>query len=40
MVLGHADATMTDVIARAVEEAHAAWLAYRDGVARAMRLSK
>jgi pyrroloquinoline-quinone synthase len=40
MVLGHADAAMTGVVVRAVEEAHAAWLAYRDGVARAMKLSK
>lgn len=40
MVLGHADERTADAIARAVEEAHAAWLAYRDGVARAMGLAR
>jgi pyrroloquinoline-quinone synthase len=41
MVLDHAtDAAMQERVVRAVEEAHAAWLAYRDGVARAMRLSR
>jgi len=40
MVLGHAEAALTDVIAGAVEEAHAAWLNYRDAVARAMGLAK
>lgn len=40
IVLGHADAAMTGVIGRAVEEAHAAWMAYRDAVARAMDLHK
>lgn len=40
MVLGHADASMTGVIAAAVEEAHAAWLTYRDAVARAMGIRK
>ncbi len=38
MVLGHAAPGMEDVIAAAMEEALAAWLAYRDGVARAMGL--
>lgn len=38
MVLKHADAGVSEAIARAVEEAHAAWLSYRDGVARAAGL--
>ena len=38
MVLGHAGASTEDAIAGALEEALAAWLAYRDGVARAMGL--
>ena len=40
MVLGHAGAGTADAIASAVEEALAAWLAYRDGVARAMGLTR
>ncbi|APR81765.1 Hypothetical protein A7982_07114 [Minicystis rosea] len=40
MVLGHADEAMTDTIVHAVEEAHAAWLAYRDGVVRMMGISQ
>jgi pyrroloquinoline-quinone synthase len=40
MVLGHADARAEAAIAGAVEEALAAWLAYRDGVARAMGLAR
>jgi pyrroloquinoline-quinone synthase len=39
MVLGHAEGAAEDVAA-AVEEALAAWLAYRDGVARAMGLAR
>lgn len=38
MVLKHADERSADAIAGAVEEALSAWLAYRDGVARAMGL--
>jgi pyrroloquinoline-quinone synthase len=38
MVLGHAGPGAMDAIAAAVEEALAAWLAYRDGVAHAMGL--
>ncbi|MFT3767447.1 MAG: iron-containing redox enzyme family protein [Minicystis sp.] len=40
MVLGHADGATAPMIIDAVEEAHAAWLAYRDGVARAMGLDR
>ena len=40
MVLGHADAGTAPAVASAVEEALAAWLAYRDGVARAMGLRR
>lgn len=40
MVLGHAEAGAAEAIAGAVEEAHAAWLSYRDGVARAMGLPR
>ena len=40
MVLGHAGASDADAIVRAVEEALAAWLAYRDGVARAMGIAR
>jgi pyrroloquinoline-quinone synthase len=40
MVLSHATAEMEDTIVAAVEEALAAWLAYRDGVARAMGLTR
>jgi pyrroloquinoline quinone (PQQ) biosynthesis protein C len=40
MVLGHADASTTPAITAAVEEALAAWLSYRDGVARAMGLRR
>jgi len=40
MVLGHADESTAGAIGEAVEEALAAWLAYRDGVARAMGLAK
>jgi pyrroloquinoline-quinone synthase len=40
MVLGHADASTQPAIAGAVEEALAAWLAYRDGVARAMGIAR
>ena len=36
MVLGHAEASTEEAIAGAMEEALGAWLAYRDGVARAM----
>jgi pyrroloquinoline quinone (PQQ) biosynthesis protein C len=36
MVLDHTPAALEDAVASAVEEALAAWLAYRDGVARAM----
>jgi pyrroloquinoline-quinone synthase len=36
MVLGHAEEGQADAIGRAVEEALAGWLAYRDGVAREM----
>jgi pyrroloquinoline quinone (PQQ) biosynthesis protein C len=39
MVLGHAEGH-EEVIATAVEEALSAWLAYRDGVARRMGLSR
>jgi pyrroloquinoline-quinone synthase len=38
MVLGHAEGALAGEAARAVEAAHASWLAYRDGVARAMGL--
>ncbi len=38
MVLGHAEASNGEAIVSAVEEALGAWLAYRDGVARAMGL--
>jgi pyrroloquinoline quinone (PQQ) biosynthesis protein C len=38
MVLGHADQGVREPVARAVDEALTAWLAYRDGVARAMGL--
>jgi pyrroloquinoline-quinone synthase len=40
MVLGHADASTEGAIGGAVEEALAAWLAYRDGVARRMGLRR
>jgi pyrroloquinoline-quinone synthase len=40
MVLGHAGDDTAGAIVAAVEEAHAAWLAYRDGVARAMGIAK
>jgi pyrroloquinoline-quinone synthase len=40
MVLGHADASTESAIGGAVEEALAAWLAYRDGVARRMGLRR
>ncbi len=40
MVLGHADAGTAPAIGAAVEEALAAWQAYRDGVARAMGLRR
>jgi len=40
MVLGHAGPAVEDAVAGAVEEALAAWLAYRDGVARAMGLQR
>jgi pyrroloquinoline quinone (PQQ) biosynthesis protein C len=40
MVLGHADADTADAVVAAMEEALAAWLGYRDGVARAMGLSR
>ena len=40
MVLGHAEAGAAEAIGGAVEEALAAWLAYRDGVARAMGLTR
>lgn len=40
MVLGHADAANAGAIVRAVEAAHDAWLAYRDGVARSMGLTR
>jgi pyrroloquinoline-quinone synthase len=39
MVLGHARGH-EEAIVRAVGEAHAAWLAYRDGVARAMGIER
>jgi pyrroloquinoline quinone (PQQ) biosynthesis protein C len=39
MVLDHATAETAGAVTRAVQEAHAAWLAYRDGVARAMGLT-
>jgi len=38
MVLEHANRDVADVLGRALEEALSAWLAYRDGVARAMGL--
>ncbi len=40
MVLGHAGPDTGEAIASAVEEALAAWLAYRDGVARVMGLAR
>jgi pyrroloquinoline-quinone synthase len=40
MVLGHADESTVGAIASAAEEALASWLAYRDGVARAMGLAR
>jgi len=40
MVLDHAPASLADAVMDAVREAHRAWLAYRDGVARAMGLSR
>jgi pyrroloquinoline-quinone synthase len=41
MVLNHASDQVTqDAVVDAVEEAHALWLSYRDGVARAMGLTK
>jgi len=40
MVLGHVDAAAAPAVAKAVDEALAAWLAYRDGVARAMGLRR
>jgi pyrroloquinoline quinone (PQQ) biosynthesis protein C len=42
MVLAHVpvDAASRDRVAGAVEETHRAWLAYRDGVARAMGLTR
>jgi pyrroloquinoline-quinone synthase len=40
MVLGHADARTAGGVVAAVEEALAGWLAYRDGVARAMGLGR
>ncbi len=40
MVLGHTDAATAPAVASAAEEALAAWLAYRDGVARAMGLRR
>jgi pyrroloquinoline quinone (PQQ) biosynthesis protein C len=42
MLLGHisGDRPAHDRVARAVEEAHLAWLAYRDGVARAMGIAR
>lgn len=42
MVLAHVagDRAMEDLVVAAVEEAHRAWLGYRDGVARAMGLRK
>jgi pyrroloquinoline-quinone synthase len=40
MVLGHADENTTDAIAGAVEAVLGAWLAYRDGVARAIGLER
>jgi pyrroloquinoline-quinone synthase len=40
MVLGHAEPGSEGAIAGALEEALAMWLAYRDGVARAMGLSR
>jgi pyrroloquinoline quinone (PQQ) biosynthesis protein C len=40
MVLGHAEPGAERAIAGAVEEALAAWLSYRDGVARAMGLRR
>ena len=39
MVLEHVhEAVLADAVVGAVEEAHAGWLAYRDGVARKMGL--
>lgn len=42
MVLGHApdEGPLADAVASAVAAAHAAWMEYRDGVARAMGLQK
>lgn len=40
MVIQHARASDEDAVAAAVEEALAAWLAYRDSVARAMSLAR
>jgi pyrroloquinoline-quinone synthase len=41
MVLGHArEPRLADAVVAAVEEAHAAWLAYRDGVVRMMGLTR
>jgi pyrroloquinoline-quinone synthase len=40
MVLGHVEAGKAGEIAAAMEEALAAWLGYRDGVARAMGLPR
>lgn len=40
MVLGHVQPGEPEAIVGAMREAHAAWLAYRDGVARAMGLSR
>ncbi len=40
MVLEHADESTQEAIVAAVEEALAAWLRYRDGVARAMGLPR
>jgi len=41
MVLTHADSSLRqDAVVRAIEAAHRAWLAYRDGVARAMRVDR
>jgi pyrroloquinoline-quinone synthase len=40
MVLDHTPPDREDAVVAAVQEAHAAWRAYRDGVARAMRLPR
>lgn len=40
MVLSHTHPAMETAVVRAVEQAHAAWLAYRDSVARAMGLRR